>query len=189
MLAVHADPDRRAALGPLADLVAGECNVKRLRLAESADEITTIEVVPDFGRLGPKFRADAPRIAALLRAGQFRRKGSRYLVGSWVLDTRDVLVRTRARPGFAVAEQDGWVVALDTQVTRELELEGRARDLVRQIQQLRKDAGLEVTNRIDVVFPAGEADVVDAFGQWIADQTLAESLAAGRRLRVTAAAG
>ncbi|HTS97740.1 MAG TPA: isoleucine--tRNA ligase [Streptosporangiaceae bacterium] len=80
---------------------------------------------------------------------------------------------------WEVVAAGGWEVALDTAVTPELGLEGRARDLVRRIQRLRKERDLAVTARIDVTVPADEAEVVTALGSWVAEQTLARSLTPG----------
>jgi hypothetical protein len=88
--------------------------------------------------------------------------------------------RVLAEPGAGdLVTGDGWAVTLDTTITPELDLEGRARDLVRQIQRLRKDRDLAVTARIDVTYPAGEAAVVAALGTWVSQQTLARSLSPG----------
>jgi isoleucyl-tRNA synthetase len=185
MTVAHADGRRRQRLDPLVDLVAAECNVKGVHLRAEPGGMATNEVVPDFQRLGPKFRADAPRIAALLRDGRFTRHGPTYRVGDWEVDATDVSVRSRAKPGFAVAEGDGWVVALDTALTPELELEGRARDLVREIQELRKQLDLPIDARIDVIHPESERGVMEAFGAWIAAQTLASSATPGRALQIS----
>ncbi|HEX3923400.1 MAG TPA: isoleucine--tRNA ligase [Streptosporangiaceae bacterium] len=142
MLAVTADPGRRARLAGLAGLVARECNVKELRVLGPGD-----------GGPGP---GDGPGDA---RAGAQR-----------------------------VAE-GGWEVVLDTAVTPELDLEGRARDLVRRIQRLRKDRDLAVTAHIDVTFPHDEARVVAALGPWISEQTLARSLSPGADLDLAVARG
>jgi isoleucyl-tRNA synthetase len=97
-------------------------------------------------------------------------------------------LRVLAEPGPGEpAAGDGWAVALDTTMTPELDLEGRARDLVRQIQRLRKDRDLAVTARIDVTYPEDEAAVVTALGTWIGQQTLARSLAPGAGLDLAVA--
>jgi isoleucyl-tRNA synthetase len=183
--AVSADEDRRKAVATLVDLIADECNVKEVRVAATADDLATIELVPNFARLGPKLRDDLPRVAALVREGRATRNGDgTYQVGEWTLDADDVVSRTRAKPGLAIAEGDGWVVAVDTSLTEALELEGRARDLVREIQQRRKDLDLHVTARIAVAYPHDVADVIDAHGEWIAEQTLATTLEAAATLSV-----
>jgi isoleucyl-tRNA synthetase len=73
-------------------------------------------------------------------------------------------------------------VALDTELTPELRLEGAARDVIRSVQQLRKDAGLDVTDRIVLRYPQADSDAAAAFaahGPWIAGETLAESVEPG----------
>ena len=97
-------------------------------------------------------------------------------------------LRVLAEPGPGEpAAGDGWALTLDTTITPELDLEGRARDLVRQIQRLRKDRDLAVTARIDVTYPEDEAAVVTALGTWIGQQTLARSLAPGAGLDLAVA--
>jgi isoleucyl-tRNA synthetase len=99
-----------------------------------------------------------------------------------MLEAGEFELRTRAREGFAVLDGDGFAVALDTAITSELELEGNARDLIRQIQVMRQDAGLDVTDRIRLAHPPGE--VWDQFGDWIASETLAVERREGGDLAV-----
>lgn len=87
-------------------------------------------------------------------------------------------------PGFAVAEAAGWVIALDTTLSAELEREGRARDLIRRVQQVRKDAGLAVTDRIRLAVPRDASDLVSEFHDWIAQETLAEAIVIGDELKL-----
>jgi isoleucyl-tRNA synthetase len=93
-------------------------------------------------------------------------------------------VAERAVPSFAVAEAGGWVVALDTTLSEELEREGRARDLIRRVQQARKDAGLAVTDRIRLAVPPEAANLASEFHDWIAQETLAEAIAIGDDLKL-----
>ncbi len=167
--------------------MAQECNVKQVDVSDSSENFCTVETTPDFAKLGPKFRAQAPRIAAMLRRGDFVRAGDNYLVAGHLIDASDVQRRTRAVPGFAVTEANGWVVALDTTVSAQLEREGRARDLIRHIQQARKDAHLSVTDRIHVVVPRHAADLLDDFLDGIAHETLAISITVGNELEILGA--
>ncbi len=80
--------------------------------------------------------------------------------------------------GWAIAEDDGISVALDTQLDDELALEGRVLDLIHRLNGMRKDAGLELTDRIVVTLPAGDADLVDRHAEWIKGEVLAVSLEA-----------
>ncbi|MFA5889614.1 MAG: isoleucine--tRNA ligase [Actinomycetota bacterium] len=178
------DAGARASIQAHIDLVKSELSVKEVRIATSAEDFALVEVIPNFKILGPKYGSDAGRIQQMLRAGDFRREDVRVIVGEWTLDMGEFEVRTRARDGFAVTERDGFAVALDTEITPELALEGRARDLIRSIQDLRKETGLELTDRITVTVPASDADVLNAHGEWIRSETLAVSVSESDALTI-----
>jgi isoleucyl-tRNA synthetase len=186
LIAVSTDSTARQHALKLRHLIAQECNVKHVDVTESSGQFSTLEITPNFAKLGPKFRDEAPQIAAKLRDGDFVRDGQDYVVAGHVIEPADVQLRTRAVAGFAVAEAGGWVVALDTTLSPELEREGRARDLIRRVQQARKDAGLAVTDRIRLAVPAEASDLVTEFHDWIAQETLAESIAIGDELKLVA---
>jgi isoleucyl-tRNA synthetase len=138
--------------------------------------------MPLLKLLGPKYGRDLDVIRGLLREGEFRLDDGRVMVGDWTLEPGEYELRTRARDGFAVLDGDGFAVALDTEITPELELEGEARDVIRQVQVMRQDAGLEVTDRIRLVHPADR--VWGEHGAWIADETLAAELVPGEALAI-----
>jgi isoleucyl-tRNA synthetase len=165
------DSMRREHVARHVDLVAGELGVKAVRLATSAEEFAEVEVMPLLKVLGPKYGRDLGMIRGLLREGDFTLANGSVQVGDWTLEPGEFELRTRAREGFSVLDGDGFAVALDTEITPELALEGEARDLIRAIQEMRREAGLEVTDRILLTHPAG--DVWDAHGDWIAGETLA----------------
>ena len=97
------------------------------------------------------------------------------------LTAEDVLVQTESRGGAAVASEKGVTVAVDTELTPALIQEGFARDLIRQLNNMRKDAGLEISDRIAVGYTAdGEtAAALTNFADFIQAETLAQTLAAG----------
>ncbi len=165
------EPGRREHVARHVALVGGELGVKAVRLATSAEEFAQIEVMPLLKVLGPRYGRDLDVIRGLLREGEFRLEDGRVSVGDWMLEPGEFELRTRAREGFAVVDGDGFAVALDTEITPELELEGEARDLIRQVQVMRQEAGLEVTDRIRLTHPP--APVWDEHGGWIAGETLA----------------
>jgi isoleucyl-tRNA synthetase len=165
------DARRREHIARHVDLVGGELGVKAVRLATSAEEFAEIEVMPLLKVLGPKYGRDLDLIRGLLREGEFQLEDGRVTVGDWTLEPGEFELRTRAREGFSVLDGDGFAVALDTEITPELELEGEARDLIRQIQVMRQEAGLDVTDRIRLTHPAGP--VWDEHAAWIAGETLA----------------
>jgi isoleucyl-tRNA synthetase len=121
--------------------------------------------------LGPKYGRDLGMIQGLLREGDFTLDNGNVEVGEWTLQPDEFELRTRAREGFAVKDGDGFAVALDTEITPALALEGEARDLIRAIQEMRREAGLQVSDRIRLAHPPGP--VWDAHGDWIAGETLA----------------
>jgi len=90
------------------------------------------------------------------------------------------LVQTHAREGFGVADEGGLVVALDTAITPELKLEGLAREVVRRVQELRKQADYDLTDRITVTYKAeGKLAVaLETYGSDIADEVLADEIKA-----------
>jgi isoleucyl-tRNA synthetase len=165
------DARRREHIARHVDLVGGELGVKAVRLATSAEEFAEIDVMPLLKVLGPKYGRDLDLIRGLLREGEFQLDDGRVTVGDWKLEPGEFELRTRARDGFSVLDGDGFAVALDTEITPELELEGEARDLIRQIQVMRQEAGLDVTDRIRLTHPAGP--VWDEHAAWIAGETLA----------------
>ena len=178
------DDTRRRQLGMHLDLIREELNVKDVVLATSAEDFAQTEVMPNFRLLGQKYRKDVGRIQQLLKDGAFERADGEVKVGNWVLTADEVEVRTRAREGFAVVDGGGFAVALDTEITPELALEGRTRDLIRQIQDMRKLAGLEMTDRIRINYANEQAASFDAHRDWIMSETLATSANPGANLAI-----
>jgi isoleucyl-tRNA synthetase len=120
--------------------------------------------------LGPKYGRDLGVIRGLLREGDFQLSDGHIEVGGFTLEPGEYELRTRARDGFSVLDGDGFALALDTEITPELELEGAARDLIRAINLMRQESGLEVSDRIVLIHPPG--GVWDTHGDWIAEETL-----------------
>ncbi|MCA1830283.1 MAG: class I tRNA ligase family protein, partial [Actinobacteria bacterium] len=178
------DPGSRARLDAHASIVTAELNVKELRLTDSREDFADVEIVPNFRLLGPKYGKDAGRIQQMLKAGDYERTDGVVRAGGWTLDEGEFEVRTRAREGFAIVDGYGFAVALDTEVTPELALEGRATDVKRTIQDMRKDAGLELTDRIRITYPPDLGDVFETYGDWIKSETLALDTTQGDTLRV-----
>jgi isoleucyl-tRNA synthetase len=184
VIVASADAAARARVAEHADIVAAELNVKDVQIATSGQDFVTEEIVPNFRVLGPKYGKDVGAIAAAVRDGRYERDGERLRVGEVMLEAGEFEVRTRAREGFAVVDGEGFALALDTEITPALALEGRARDTIRAIQDLRKSAGFALTDRIRVTYPAELADVFEAHGEWIARETLAEGASQNGRLGV-----
>ena len=89
-----------------------------------------------------------------------------------------------AREGWSVSQDDGFTVAVDTNLDEELEREGRVLDLIHTVQRLRKDSGLEVTDRIALTLPRSAEDLVHHHEDWIRAETLAVSVELGEEIAV-----
>jgi len=183
---------RERALEPeLEDLVKAELNVKEIATLPSLSAYLTAEVEVDRGRLGPRFGALTNKIYdavhesdpdALAEALSERGTVQLDVEGEAVeLDGEDVRVRYRAVDGFAAALEEGRAVVLDLEITPELKREGYARELIRAVQEMRKQAGFEVSDRIALYVDGDGAlgEALDAFEEKIRAEVLAESLSRG----------
>jgi isoleucyl-tRNA synthetase len=148
--------------------------VKEVELGDV--EATELAVKPNLPLLGPKLGKELAPVRAALLAGDFETvEGGGFRVAGHVLGAHEVLVEQRGREGWAVASEDGVTVALDTSLDEELEREGRALDLIHALNTMRKEAGLELTDRIRVTLPAAQAELEPHF-DWIAREVLAVEL-------------
>jgi isoleucyl-tRNA synthetase len=157
-----ATPDA-AALAPFADVIADEVNVREVQLTPDVSSVAgqQLQVVP--AAIGPRLGQHTQDVIRAVKAGDWRLEGERVVAGGHWLEPGEftlTMVATGDRPSAALGGGSG-VIVLDVEVTPELELEGRARDLVRMIQQARRDADLAVTDRITLRIVA-DADWIDA---------------------------
>jgi isoleucyl-tRNA synthetase len=165
--------------------IADELNVKQVLFDEGP--VARVQLKPNLPLLGPRLGAKLRDVKAALAAGEYEELGDgRLRTAGEVLQPEEVIRGERlAVPGFVIAEDDTVSVALDTELDDELRLEKRVRDLIRRVNQLRKDDGLAITDRIVLAVPAADADPVAAHGDWIKRETLAVELRAeGDELRI-----
>jgi isoleucyl-tRNA synthetase len=140
-------------------------------------EATELHVKPHLPVLGPKLGKELGAVRAALAAGEFEQlDGGGFRVLGHDLGADEVLVERSGKSGWAVASDEGVTVALDTTVDPELELEGRVYDLIHTLNSMRKEQGLELTDRIAVTLPAADADLVERHADWIKTEVLAVSL-------------
>ena len=186
-----------AGLDPLLTIVADELNVRSARLAAGADSFGTWTVKPNFKILGPRLGARVGALGAAL-AGDDGSLAARLAAGERVdltidggpsieLGPGDVELRRSVREGWGVATEGGVTVALQLTITPELRLEGLARELIRAVQDARKAAGLDVSDRIALAIDA-TGEVAEALGthrELVAAEVLATSLTAGRSADAT----
>ena len=161
-------------------------------LSQEAGDLVEVSVKPNFRALGKRFGKQTPAVAAALAevpaadvATAVRTAGSvAVTVAGEVqeLHADEVIITERPLAGWSVASTDGATVALDLTLTDELRSLGIAREVVRGLQEARKNAGLEVTDRIEVIYHTDDAAAADALqrhGREIAEEVLAVSLTAG----------
>jgi isoleucyl-tRNA synthetase len=187
---VVASKVERERLSRLIDLVVDELNVKALDYAKTTDLVEyEIGLLPSIlgkkhGPLFPRLRAavadlDADALALAFRSGL---SVDVNVDGRTItLLPEEVEVRFKPREGYAVAEERGLVVGVDVVITPSLEAEGLARDLVRRIQNARKQAGFDISDRIAITYQAGPklAAVFVEHTDYIAAETLSVSLTEG----------
>ena len=136
-----------------------ELNVKDVEFGPV--EATELRVKPNLPILGPKLGKELGPVRSALEAGEFEElDGGRLRVNGHELAPEEVLVERRGKEGWAVAGEDGLTVALDLALDPELELEGRARELIHRVNGMRKEAGLELTDRIVLTLPEAESDLL-----------------------------
>jgi isoleucyl-tRNA synthetase len=164
-----------------ADEIAEELRVKSVAFEPLAG--TSVRAKPNLKLLGPRLGAALPGISAALAEGRFeRRPDGRVLVEGHELEPEEVFVERAAPEGWVLSEDGALSVALDVRLDAELELEGRVIDLVHAVNTLRKEQGLELTDRIVLTLPDG--DDLGAFLDWIKSETLAVEIEPGPELAV-----
>jgi isoleucyl-tRNA synthetase len=189
---VHAGK-RTTDLGVLAELVTEEVNIKALEFVDEEAELIEYEIGLLPSVLGPKHGRRFPLLRLAVAGSDASTLARRFEAGlSATLELDDggpaiellpeeVEVRTHGREGYAIAEEKDIVVAVDITLTPELAREGLARDLVRRVQTLRKEADFQLDDRIATFVDAGDEiqAVVTEWGDYIKAETLSLELVAG----------
>ena len=187
-LLLHADDARAAALvddARFSAILAEELNVKSVSLLDDPRRVVALSAKPNFRALGPRFGKQAKAAAAVIAAMtpdqvlELRRRGevSLELEGAPTTFTHEeASILEEGLGAHAAGSQDGLTVALETTLTRELRDEGLCREIVNKVQNLRKQSGFAVADRI-VLHVTGDGDVLRALerhGTRVTDETLAE---------------
>ena len=153
------DEDQKAEIEAISDLIKAEVNVKKIVLLDDASGVLVKQIKPNFKALGPRFGKDMGLISKEIQGfsseqiSQLDKEGSLNIViaGKEVtLSLEDVEITSQDIEGWLVANSNGITVALDITISEELKQEGIARELVNRIQNIRKDSGFEVTDKIKV---------------------------------------
>lgn len=171
----------------VADLIKSEVNVKELEILDDASGLLIKKIKPNFRSLGPRFGKDMKLVSETITAftseeiSTLEEKGKIEVVINgkmFIFGAEDVEITSQDIEGWLVANSGNITVALDINITPELKKEGIARELVNRIQNVRKDSGLEVTDKIDVIIERDGTveDAVEQNIEYIKNETLAVNL-------------
>ncbi len=180
-------PEEAAVLRKNEALVMEELNAKSLRLIDDETEVVRYDVKPNLPVLGRKYGAGVAEIRAGLAAlsplgvAESVRRGWVIIIGAHELTAEDILLQAQDVDGYAAVADGGFVVAVATTITPALADEGLAREVVRRIQDMRREAGFELSDRITTWF-SGDADlrrVMASQGDYVRAETLATEMVNG----------
>jgi len=156
--------------------IAEELRVKQVSF--DTVEASELRVKPNLPVLGPKLGRELQSVRHALETGDFEElPGGGFRAAGHELAPDEVLVERQGKEGWAVAAADGVTVALELALDEELEREGRVYELIHSVNTMRKEAGLELTDRIVVTLPEADSDLL-AHEDWVARETLAVSVVA-----------
>lgn len=177
----------RAALDRLREQIEDELNVKSAQAYTDAGGRVKYTLRPNLPVLGPRLGSDVGKVRQALAAAdgaeiaRAMRGGQPISIAGVELAASDILLSVDAADGWAVAEDGGYIALVDARLTPELVREGMARELVRRLQDLRREAGLELSDRIRVTYSGDEVitAALEAHGDAVREETLADSIVAG----------
>ena len=185
------DDEQRKHIEAIAELVKNEVNVKELNFIEG-DGILVKKIKCNFRTLGKKYGKLMKEIANkvntltqedILEIERSLKEKANYVLGiiaeqEVILEKEDVEIINEDIPGWLVANEGNVTVALEVELTEELLQEGLARELINRIQNMRKDSGLEITDRIDILVAEYEKmnAAIEHYGEYIKGQVLADNI-------------
>ncbi len=181
------DEAQKQHIEAVKDLIMNEVNVKEIKFVDGAAGVLVKKVKCDFKKLGPKFGKQMKAVAAAVAGmsqeaiAELEKNGSYTFQlegGEAVVEASDVEIFSEDIPGWLVANEGKLTVALEVTVTDELKREGIARELVNRIQNIRKNSGFEITDKIAIVLSKNPNtdDAINEYNTYICNQVLANSL-------------
>jgi isoleucyl-tRNA synthetase len=184
---VVVNKDKQGGLSSMKDVILDEINIKELIILDNDSEIVSKSAKPNFKSIGPKFGKKVNKVAAAVKTFsskeieelETKNSVSVNIDGEEIkISKEDVEIVSSEITGRVVESEEGVTVAIDTELTNELVSEGLAREFVNRVQNMRKDAGFDVTDRIKIKFSGSKelVDAIDSFREYISNETLAENL-------------
>jgi isoleucyl-tRNA synthetase len=180
---------RQNAAKPLLSQISQEINVKEITFSDNADSLVAYRAKPNLKVLGPKLGAKLKQVSEAISALESATvkslaDGQSIQLDGMTLSAEDLLINQEPLEGWAVKEEGGITVALNTQITDALRYEGDAREFIHSIQNLRKEMGFDVSDRIQITINPSEAlkPALDAHRDFICHETLATSFKVKKEL-------
>jgi isoleucyl-tRNA synthetase len=183
LVVATSDASRRMLISRQVEDLAAELRVKEVAILESPGEVAEMRAKPRLDLVGPRYGTNLPELRRLLEEGSFEVTNGTLRAGAYILSKGEFMLEYAPREGWEVRHEDEYLVGVDTRLDQELVTEGRVYDLIHSVQRLRRDAGLEVTDRIVLTIP-NEDEALLAHRDWIAGETLAEDVQIGDELAV-----
>lgn len=172
----------------LLELLREELNVKEIRFESDFEKYYSPVVNPDFSEIGPKYETDAQLVGDLIKQGSDEaiatgiNEDGKYEIDSdnhnFTISKSDVDITYEPGEDFMEVEDRSYTLLLDLSLDKELKEEGYVRELIRRIQQLRKEAGFEVTDRIELFFHADNTinKAIERHSDYLKSETLAKEI-------------
>ena len=174
-----------SSLSNFLELLTDEVNVKEIKLIEDLDKYATYSLQPNGSLLGPRLGKDVQSVFAAAKSGDWElNEDGTAKVADVLLNAEEFELGLQPHEGITAATLNSGdaIIILDTEITEDLAKEGIARDVIRQVQQARRDAELVVTDRIQIWLDGGETilEGVKTFEEYVASQILATEIIYGR---------
>ena len=186
VLALTRTADERELLPSATPQILDELNVRNLVAVDGEGDVVSYVVQPNLPLLGPKYGREVGAVRQALVAADPSEVAARSAagaaieVGDYTLEPDEVLVSTRDGDGLSVSLDAGYAVAVTTEVTPELLLEGQARELVHRIQNMRRDAGFDIADHITTYYAGDDLDgVLASHADYVKRETLSAELVKG----------
>jgi isoleucyl-tRNA synthetase len=161
----------------LKDQLAEELNILQVQSLSQTQDLVNVSVKANFRTLGARFSKETPQIAKKIteidpvELVTSLRKNNSYLVkigsSDFEINSDDVIITETPREGWSVMSQDGETIALDLTLTKELRSLGLSREVIRLIQETRKNSGFDVSDRINVKYSSTNDELLDAINAHI----------------------
>ena len=172
--------DEQDLLEQISTQVCDELNIRRVSVLDDEREVAKIVVKADMSRIGPRFGAQTQNVLEALSKADPSEvylamvAGRGVTVGGYFLEPEDIVVTSSEIAGYSVVSEGGYSVAVTTEITPELKSEGRAREMVHLVQNMRRSAGFDIADHIITYYDGDEAleEVVVTHCNYICQETL-----------------